>query len=108
VGNYHFYIKLSDADGNETDFVAESGLVSVFIGFGNADSLTTGVKNESSHKGVDFILSNIDPSYDYLCVYYSRSTAEGQENLDTEYKKIDKKFIVNNAGISNIHITGYE
>jgi hypothetical protein len=33
VGNYHFYFKLSDADGNETDFVGESGLVSVFIGF---------------------------------------------------------------------------
>jgi hypothetical protein len=33
VGNYHFYFKLSDADGNETDFVGESGLVSIFIGF---------------------------------------------------------------------------
>ena len=108
IGNYHFYIKLSDADGNETDFVAESGLVSIFIGFGAADSLTTGVKNENSYKGVDFVLSNIDPSYDYLYIYYSRSTAEGQENFSTEYKKIDKKFIVNNAGISNIHITGYE
>lgn len=108
VGNYHFYIKLSDADGNETDFVAESGLVSIFIGFGAADSLTTGVKNENSYKGVDFVLSNIDPSYDYLYVYYSRSTAEGQENFNTEYKKINKKFIVNNAGISNVHITGYE
>jgi hypothetical protein len=32
VGNYHFYFKLADTDGNETDFVAESGLVSVFIG----------------------------------------------------------------------------
>ena len=31
VGNYHFYFKYSDADGNETDWVAESGLVSVFI-----------------------------------------------------------------------------
>ena len=45
VGNYVIYIKYADADGNETDFVAESGLVSVFIGFGNPDSLTTGVKN---------------------------------------------------------------
>jgi hypothetical protein len=32
VGNYHFYFKLMDADGNTTDFIAESGLVSVFIG----------------------------------------------------------------------------
>lgn len=44
VGNYHFYFKLSDADGNETDFVAESGLVSVFIGFNDPKSITSGVK----------------------------------------------------------------
>ena len=108
VGNYHFYFKLADADGNETDFVAESGLVSVFIGFGSPDSITTGTKNENSYKGVDFTMTNIDSSYDYLYVYYSRSTAEGTENFNTEYKKIEKKFTVNNAGVSNIHINGYE
>jgi len=32
VGNYHFYFKLSDADGNETDFIGESGLVTCYIG----------------------------------------------------------------------------
>jgi hypothetical protein len=42
VGNYHFYFKLSDADGNETDFVGESGLVSIFIGFNDPFSVTTG------------------------------------------------------------------
>jgi hypothetical protein len=42
VGNYHVYFKLSDADGNETDFVGESGLISVFIGFGDPRSVTTG------------------------------------------------------------------
>ena len=108
VGNYHFYIKLSDADGNETDFVAESGLVSVFIGFGAPNSLTSGNKNENSYKGVNLFLSNIDPSYDYLYVYYSRSTAEGQENFVTEYKKIDKKFVVTNAGTCSAYITGFE
>jgi hypothetical protein len=32
IGNYHFYFKFADADGNESDWVAESGLVSVFMG----------------------------------------------------------------------------
>jgi hypothetical protein len=32
IGNYHFYFKYMDADGNESDFIAESGLVSIFIG----------------------------------------------------------------------------
>jgi hypothetical protein len=50
VGNYHFYFKLSDTDGNETDFVAESGLVSVFIGHGSYNSVHTGNKNENSAK----------------------------------------------------------
>ena len=108
VGNYHFYIKLSDADGNETDFVAESGLVSVFIGFGNPDSLTTGVKNQNSFKTVNLYLSNIDSAYDYLYVYYSRYTAEQDENFNTEYIKIDKKFVVSNQGTCNISINGYE
>lgn len=108
IGNYHFYIKLSDADGNETDFVAESGLVSVFIGFGNPDSLTTGVKNQNSFKTVNLYMSNIDSAYDYLYVYYSRYTAEQEENINTEYIKIDKKFIVSNQGTCNISINGYE
>lgn len=108
VGNYHFYIKLSDADGNETDFVAESGLVSVFIGFGNPDSLTTGVKNQNSFKTVNLYMSNIDSAYDYLYVYYSRYTAEQGENFNTEYIKIDKKFVVSNQGTCNISINGYE
>lgn len=108
IGNYHFYIKYSDADGNETDFVAESGLVSVFIGFGAPDSLTTGTKNENSFKTVNLYISNIDPSYDYLYVYYSRYTAEQGENFNTEYIKIDKKFIVSNDGTCNISINGFE
>ena len=108
VGNYHFYIKYSDADGNETDFVAESGLVSVFIGFGAPDSLTTGTKNENSFKIVNLYMSNIDPSYDYLYVYYSRYTAEQGENFNTEYIKIDKKFVVSNDGTCNISINGFE
>lgn len=108
IGNYHFYIKYSDADGNETDFVAESGLVSVFIGFGAPDSLTTGTKNENSFKIVNLYMSNIDPSYDYLYVYYSRYTAEQGENFNTEYIKIDKKFVVSNDGTCNISINGFE
>ena len=108
IGNYHFYIKLSDADGNETDFVAESGLVSVFIGFSNPSSITTGVKNQNSYKGVSLYLSNIDLSYNYLYVYYSRYTAEQEENFNTEYKKIDKKFIISNSGTATVNITGFE
>lgn len=108
VGNYHFYFKLSDADGNETDFVAESGLVSIFIGFDGPSSVHTGTKNENSFKQVQFQLSNIDSSYDYVCVYYSRCLAEGGKNAQMEYKKVDLKYKVNNLGICNVKVSGFE
>lgn len=108
VGNYHFYFKLADADGNETDFVGESGLVSVFIGTGLPSSVHTGTKNENSFKTVTFQLSNIDSAYDNVTVYYSRNTVELNENFVTEYVKISKNFKVNNSGFCNIVITGFE
>ena len=62
VGNYHFYFRYADADGNETDFVAESGLVSIFIG-NTPSSIRSGFRNEDSHKSVQFLLTNIDNAY---------------------------------------------
>ena len=105
VGNYHFYFKLADADGNETDFVAESGLVSVFIGEGSYGSVHTGTKNENSTKQVEFGLSNIDTAYDFITVYFSRTTAELGDNSVTEYVKIDKKY---NKTNQKLVITGFE
>lgn len=107
-GNYHFYFKLSDADGNETDFIAESGLVSVFIGDYSPNSCYTGNRNENSVKQVIFELTNIDPSYNYVSTYYSRSTAEDGENRIVEYKKIDRNYIVSNTGESLIIVTGFD
>lgn len=108
IGNYHFYFKLADADGNETDFVGESGLVSVFIGFNDPDCVTSGQKNENSYKQVEFQLSNLDSAYSNVTVYYSRYTAEAGENYVTEYIKIKKNYLINNFGIANISITGFE
>ena len=105
VGNYHFYFKLADADGNETDFVAESGLVSIFIGESSYNCVHTGTKNENSTKQVEFGLSNIDSAYDYITVYFSRSTAELGDNSVTEYIKINKKFSKTNQ---KLIITGFE
>lgn len=108
VGNYHFYFKFSDADGNETDFVAESGLVSIFIGFDDPSSIHTGQKNENSTKQVRFQLSNIDSAYNYVSVYYSRSTAESNENSILQCAKVEKRYTVNDAQFANIVVTGFE
>lgn len=108
VGNYHFYFKLSDQDGNETDFIGESGLVSVFIGMSTPQSIHTGQRDENSFKQIQFLFENLDPAYNYMIVYYSRSTAEGQNNSVTEYIKIDQKFLLYNSDRCFINITGYE
>lgn len=86
-GNYHFYFKYADTDGNETDFVAESGLVSLFIGENDPACIYTGQRNENTNKQVLFKLSNIDSSYNYVSVYFSRKTAEDNANHVTYYKK---------------------
>ena len=107
VGNYHFYFKYSDADGNETDFVAESGLVSLFIG-NDPCSVRTGFREEDSHKSVQFLLTNIDSAYQYVVVYYTKSTSDIQENAVVTAKRIEQKFLVNNFLKCNVVITGYE
>lgn len=107
IGNYHFYFTFADSDGNETDFVAESSLVSIFIGDGT-QGVRQGFKNENSHKCVKFYLSNIDSSYQYVKVYCTRVTSEIYQNSVTQAYKIDKDFIVNNASSCDIVITGFE
>ena len=107
VGNYHFYFRYVDADGNETDFVGESGMVSIFKGtqFG---SITSGFRNENSYKSVKFLISDIDPAYQYINVYYTRSSSDINENAVVQAYKIDQKFLVNNSLICQVFITGNE
>ena len=107
IGNYHFYFKYSDADGNESDWVAESGLVSVFIGE-SPYSTNTGIRDENSIKSVKFKLSNIDIGYSYVKVYYTRYSGDIDSNLIVQAKRIDKNFLINNSGICTILITGDE
>ena len=107
IGNYHFYFKYSDSDGNESDWVAESGLVSVFIG-SSPYSVNTGLRDENSIKSVRFKLSNIDSGYVYVKVYYTRYSGDVDSNLIVQAKRIDKNYLINNGGTCNILITGDE
>lgn len=106
VGNYHFYFKYTDGDGNDTDFVAESGLVSIFIGE-SPKNIQSGIEDQNSNKFVKFYISDIDSSYSFVKVYYTRSSAAYSEVSVTKAYEIDKKFIVTN-GRCDITITGSE
>lgn len=107
AGNYVFYFKYADADGNETDFVAESGLVSLFIGT-ELDSVRQGFREENTHKSVRFFISNIDSGYSYVSVYFTRASGDVDGNPTRTAHRIEKKFEVNKALNCIINVTGYE
>ena len=106
VGNYNFYFKLADVDGNETDFIAESGTVSCFIG-NDPQSIRGGLYDEDSQKMIKLVLSNIDSAYDYVKVYFTRTTASS-EGISVDYAyKIDRDFVIKST-VCEITISGYD
>lgn len=108
VGNYNFYFKYSDADGNETDFVADSGVVTIFKG-NDCDpfSIDGGISDENAFKSISFQLNNIDYSYNYITVYYTRNTGDSYQTRSTKAYKINDKYIVKHQ-ICTINVTGLE
>lgn len=107
VGSYTFYFTLSDADGNESDFIAESGKIVCHIGTENSPkSIRGGLLDENSYKLIKLRLKNLDLAYDYINIYYTRSTGSDEESIIKTYKITDKFKITND--IVNISVTGYE
>lgn len=108
VGNYVFYFKYIDSDGNETDFIEESSIISCFLGKEKDPfSINGGMQNQDSGKSILFNLLNCDTNYDYISVYYTRSTSTTTSEELTNAYKINKKFIILN-NFCNILINGYE
>lgn len=107
-GNYVFYFKYADADGNESDIVTESGIISCYIGKLN-DPFSTrgGIANELTNKIAKFTLNNIDTSYDYLNIYFTRATSDYDETpIIKAYKIITRKVIASDT--LAITVTGLE
>jgi len=107
IGNYTFYFKFADADGNESDFVAESAKVICHVGSVNTPrSIRGGQQDENGYKIIKFQLNNVDLAYDYINIYYTRSTGDGELEIVKTYKITDKFNITGNS--VNLSITGYE
>ena len=107
VGSYNFYFKLADSDGNESDFVSESGKVVCHIGAINQPtSIRGGQLSENSDKVIKFRLNNLDLAYDYINIYYTKHSGDSQLESFETYRITDKFKI---TGVSTeIFITGYE
>ena len=108
VGNYNFYFTLSDVDGNETDFIAESGTVCCYIGSVNSPtSIRGGLMDENSNKLIKLRVTNIDTAYDYVKVYYTRATSGPDGVLVTKAVKIDRDFVIKSSSCE-IVLSGYD
>ena len=108
VGQYCFYFTYCDTDDNESDYIAETGVIPVFIGSDRDPfSIDGGIKNQITDKGIKLKINNLDKSYNYLKVYYVRYFADYQQNRVYEAKKIYKKYPIN-SDILYLQITGYE
>lgn len=106
VGNYVFYFKYMDDDGNETDFVAESGVVSLFVG-DTMSSINGGIQDQNTYKSVRFVLTNIDPGYSFVRIYYTRSTGDFSAIRSTMAFRIEERFEVTKALTCQINVTGF-
>ena len=107
-GSYNFYFKFSDNDGNETDFISESGVVVCHIGnINDPQSIRMGMSDEDSKKSIKFKLSNLDTAYDYIRVYYTRTTSDSTQQKVVTAHYIDDKFQIDND-YCELLITGFE
>lgn len=107
-GSYHFYFKYSDADGNETDFIGESGVVTCHIGgIKDPKTIRMGMMDEDSKKVVKFYLTNLDTQYDYLKVYYTRTTSDNSQQDVTTAHVINNKYLIK-TDTTYLNISGFE
>ena len=108
VGNYVFYIKYVDADGNESDIIAESGIISCHIGkINDPFSIKGGIADENSNKIIKFSLHNLDNSYDYVNIYFSRTTGDSNTQI-TKYYKLRSKKPISNVDNLEVILTGLD
>lgn len=107
IGNYHFYFRYVDEDGNESDYFAESGLVSIFIG-NSADSINSGFRDQNAYKQVKFLLQNTDAGYTKVAIYYTKATSDIYQNATVQAKKIQQEYKLNDNGNTIINISGFE
>lgn len=107
-GNYIFYLKYLDSDFNETDIVAETGIISVFKGNTNTPKTCSGtVIDERTDKSIVLSLTNIDTSFTYFNLYYIRNTCDKNGILVQKAFKILENYEIEQES-RLISITGYE
>ena len=96
-GNYTLYIKFGDDDFNQTDVVAESGIISIFNGNDCAPYTISGtLLDERTDKKIRITVTDVDPQYSKIYVYYSREYSDTLGYRLTEYGVFKDPFSIKN------------
>ena len=105
-GNYTFYIKFGDGDYNQTDVVAESGIVSIFKGTdGDPTTISGTLLDERTDKAITLKVTGKNPIYSKIYVYYTREYSDTLGYRLTEAVMLKEPYDMN---FDKIYITGYE
>ena len=109
-GNYTFYIKFGDADYNQTDVVAESGIVSVFNGNDGVPSTISGtLLDERTDKMIHLEIQGLNHVYSKIYIYYSREYSDTQGFRMTEFGMLNEPINMIESGENqDIWLTGFE
>lgn len=105
VGGYRFYFRYEDADGNVSNIIEESRLVSIFFGDTPYTS-TAGKEGDVTSKNVKFKLSNLDPIYSSIKVYFT--LLSGENVVTPTIYTLNNNYKISNTGTTDINITGLE
>lgn len=109
-GNYTFYIKFGDGDYNQTDVIAESGIISIFKGNDCTPSTISGtVLDERTDKMIGLKIIGLNKSYSKIYIYFSREYSDTQGYRLTEYGVLKDPIDISSDNDEQlIWITGYE
>lgn len=111
VGSYKLLFKLATSDGNETDFVAETGLIPIFFG-DTLGSIQGGATGTFTRKSIDLTLKNVDSCFSHVSLYVHHAT--GVNQLVRSFYKVDFQYLIQDQGSPgkttdvNITFTGLE
>lgn len=107
-GNYTFYMKYVDGDGNESDFVADTFQIPIFKGtVGFPKTISGTLVDEVTDKAVVLYFTDLDTSFHGIKLYFSRETSDLNGYRISKYGEIMETFQITDDSME-VLITGNE
>lgn len=108
-GNYTFYLKYGDDDGNKTDIICESSIVSIFKGsYSDLHSVSGTLADERTDKSVSLVLKELDTKYSKVYLSYSREYSDTNGYRMYECQELTDGYPINDKESITVLITGFE